>query len=434
MKITVRRQSKVTGALQVNGDKSISHRAMMIGAIANGKTRISGFSKGRDCNSTFECLKKLGVAIEMSQDKIIIEGQGMRGLHEPSDILDCGNSGTTMRLLAGLLSGQEFTTVLTGDRSLRKRPMKRVIDPLVLMNGAIWSRSGGLAPLTIQGRTLKAIDYTMPVASAQVKSALVFAGMQAAGVTRITEPALSRDHTERMLVAFKGGIQKDDGRITVNPGVQLIGQDIQVPGDISSAAFLFVLAAVCPGSSLTIKGVSVNPTRTGVIELLRAMGASIVLERCHEENLEPIADVTVSHRSLQKLVVEQEMVPRVIDELPVLAVAATQAQGVSEIRGARELRIKESDRIKAICRGLQNMGARITEFEDGFRVEGPCGLHGACCSSQNDHRIAMALTIAGLIADGETVIHDAECIAISFPEFTTVLQKACGDDAVSISE
>jgi 3-phosphoshikimate 1-carboxyvinyltransferase len=434
MKIHVRKPRKVAGILRVNGDKSITHRAMMIGALAHGVTRIRGFSKGNDCRSTFECLRTLGAAIEWSDDTLIIEGQGVQGLREPSDVLDCGNSGTTMRLLTGLLAGQEFNSVLTGDSSLRTRPMNRVIDPLRLMNGVISSRSGGLAPLAIQGSCLRAIDYTLPVASAQVKSALLLAGLQASGATTIREPVQSRDHTERMLEAFGCRLQHDNGSITMPAVRSLSGRDMHMPGDISSAAFFLVLATIVPKSTLTVRGVGMNPTRTGVLDALRSMGAAIEVTHYREENNEPVADLTVICKPLHGLIIDGTMVPRLIDELPVLAVAATQAQGTSEIRGARELRIKETDRIQAICQGLRDMGAVIDEHDDGFVIHGPCDLHATQCESKHDHRIAMALTIAGLVAKGETVIHDTACIAISFPEFTDVLQRMCGNEAFDISE
>jgi len=434
MDLTVKKPTAVSGTLQVSGDKSISHRALLIGAIAKGVTEIRNHSQGNDCRSTLECLRHLGIAIEEDDDRIRIMGQGIRGFHEPSDVLDCGNSGTTMRLLAGLLCGQNFNTMLTGDRSLKKRPMMRVIDPLTRMNALIQSRSVGFAPLSIQGRTLKAIDYTIPVASAQVKSALIFAGMLAHGVTTIREPVKTRDHTERMLAAFNAGLRYEGNSITVMPEPGMTGQQVCVPGDISSAAFFIVMASILPGSDLLIQHVGVNPTRTGMIDVLRSMGGAITYDDLHEENNEPVTDIRVVYSPLGGLDVDGDIIPRLIDELPVIAVAATQAKGVTRISNAGELRLKETDRIYAIVKGLQSMGALIHEHKDGFVIHGPCILHGAICSSYQDHRIAMALTIAGLIATGETVIQNAECIAISFPEFITRVKEVCGEDTICISE
>lgn len=434
MDIIVHKLSPACGKIQVSGDKSISHRALLISAIADGMTEIYGLSQGKDCMSTLACLRHLGVDIEYSKNCITVNGKGIHGLHEPVDVLDCGNSGTTMRLLTGLLSGQDFTSVLTGDRSLRHRPMKRVIEPITLMSGTILSRKGGVAPLTIQGHRLKAIEYTLPVASAQVKSALIFAGMLAQGTTIIRECIKTRDHTERMLAAFNGSVTCNEQHIEVTPDPHMVGQKMHVPGDISSAAFFIILASILPESNLVIQQVGVNPTRTGIIDALQSMGAQISLLNVREENNEPIADIHVGCCSLCAPDIGGDCIPRLIDELPIIAVAATQAHGMSRISGAGELRIKETDRIHAIVTGLQRMGADIHEQKDGFVIHGPCDLHGGVCSSYHDHRIAMALTIAGLVATGETVIQDAECIDISFPEFIPLLNKVCGEDTIRISK
>lgn len=433
MRIFVRTPARVAGSMVVSGDKSISHRALVVGAIANNVTVLRGYSHGDDCRSTLRCLRQLGVDIDVRDDRIEIHGNGLHGFTEPADILDCGNSGTTMRLMAGLLSGQDMTTVLTGDVSLRNRPMNRVIEPLSAMNACIWSRTGGRAPLSIQGNTLKAIDYRLPVASAQVKSALIFAGMLAQGTTTIEEPVKTRDHTERMLADFGADLEQIGTAISIAPGVDLCGREVYIPGDISSAAFFVVLASLVPDSTLTIQNTGVNPTRTGSIDVLRSMGADIRVENRRSFGKEPVADLVIVHRPLQAVDIDGALIPRVIDELPIIAVAATQAEGSTRIRDAGELRHKETDRIKAIVQELQKMGAAMTEQEDGFIVHGPCDLKGAVCSSHNDHRIAMALAIAGMSAHGETEIENADCIDISFPEFIPLMKKVCGEDAVRIS-
>ncbi len=434
MKLTVRKPAKADGTIKVSGDKSISHRALLIGAIANGETKIKGFSQGGDCRSTLNCLKSLGADIKVAGDCIIIQGRGLKGFIEPDNVLDCGNSGTTMRMLSGLLSGQNFASVLTGDDSLRNRPMKRVIEPLTKMNARIWSRSGDRAPLSILGNSLRSIEYALPVASAQIKSALIFAGMQAEGITVIEEPVMTRDHTERMLIEFGAVLERAGNRIKIEPGDSLNGREILVPGDISSAAFFIVLASIMPESRITIQNTGVNPTRAGIIQAMQSMGADIISANADQVGKEPIADLIITSKNLQGIEIKGEIIPTLIDELPVIAVAATQAQGKTVISDAGELRVKETDRIKAIVQEMRKMGAVIQERKDGFVVEGPCDLHGAVCTSYNDHRIAMALSIAGLNAGGETIIENAECIDISFPEFIPLIREVCGDEAVSISE
>jgi 3-phosphoshikimate 1-carboxyvinyltransferase len=431
--ILVRKTTPARGSIQVSGDKSISHRAMLIGSIAHGTTVITNFSQGNDCRSTFNCLRRLGVDIKLYDDRIEVNGRGIRGFNEPTDILDCGNSGTTMRLLSGLLCGQEFTSILTGDDSLRNRPMKRVIEPLTAMNGRIWSRTGGRAPLAIKGNDLRAIEYVLPIASAQVKSALIFAGMLADGVTIIEEPIATRDHTEKMLIKFGADLERVGNRIRVKSDNSLYGSMVRVPGDISSAAFFIVLASILPDSNLMLQKTGMNPTRIGSVEAMRSMGADITVDKMPTKESEPVTDLIINHRSLKGAHIHGKMVPRLIDELPIIAVAATQAEGTTTVSDASELRIKETDRITAIVQELRKMGAIISEKEDGFIIDGPCVLNGAVCSSHNDHRIAMALAIAGLCAHGETIIEKAECIEISFPEFVPLIREVCGEDAIRIS-
>jgi 3-phosphoshikimate 1-carboxyvinyltransferase len=433
MRLSICTPEKAVGSVMVSGDKSISHRALLVGAIAQGATVIRGHSQGNDCRSTLTCLRQLGININAYDDRIEIHGSGLHGFTEPADILDCGNSGTTMRLLTGLLSGQDMTAVLTGDASLRNRPMNRVIEPLRAMNACIWSRIKGRAPLSIRGSALRAIDYTLPVASAQVKSALIFAGMLANGTTTIKEPVMTRDHTERMLRNFGADLQRTGDTIRITPGKDLHGQEVYVPGDISSAAFIVVLASIVPDSKITIENTGVNPTRAGVIDVLRSMGADIAQKDQRCLGKEPVADLVIGQHSLQGVDINGALIPRLIDELPIVAVAATQAHGTTRVQDAGELRYKETDRIKAIVLELQKMGGAITEQEDGFTVHGPCDLHGATCSSHHDHRIAMALAIAGAVAQGETEIEHAECIDISFPEFIPLMKKVCGEDAIRIS-
>ncbi|MBN2620562.1 3-phosphoshikimate 1-carboxyvinyltransferase [candidate division WOR-3 bacterium] len=433
MRIAICAPVKAAGSITVSGDKSISHRALLVGAIARGATVIRGHSHGNDCRSTLTCLRQLGIDIKAYDDRIEIHGSGLHGFTEPADILDCGNSGTTMRLLTGVLSGQDMTTVLTGDVSLRSRPMNRVIEPLRAMDACIWSRANGRAPLSIRGRALRAMDYTLPVASAQVKSALIFAGMLANGTTTIKEPTMTRDHTERMLLDFGAALQRSGDVISIAPGKDLHGQEVCVPGDISSAAFFIILASIAPGSRITIENTGVNPTRAGIIDILRSMGADITRKDQRYLGQEPVADLVIMQHPLQGVDINGAVIPRLIDELPIIAVAATQAHGTTRVQDAQELRHKETDRIRAIVLELQKMGAKITEQEDGFIVHGPCDLHGATCSSHHDHRIAMALAIAGTVAQGETRIENAECIDISFPEFIPLMKKVCGEDAIRIS-
>jgi len=387
--------------------------------------RIYNFLNSLDCLSTLECMRALGVEVKRdSNDSLTIKGKGLYGLQESKVVLDVGNSGTTMRLLAGLLSGQNFYSVLNGDNSIKKRPMKRVIQPLCLMGAKIWGREDGhFAPLSIKGSQLNPFQYTLPVASAQVKSALLLAGLYTNGETVIIEPLSSRDHTERMLEIMQADIKMSSPEITIKGGIELKSTDIFIPGDISSAAYFIAAASILKDSQIIIKQVGVNPTRTGIVEILKKIGTKIDLLNYHIKSNEPQADLKIEYSELKRVEINQEDVPSLIDELPLIAIVATQAQGKTVVSGARELRVKETDRIKAIVSELKKMGADIEEKEDGFVVNGPTGLQGAVCESYNDHRIAMSLAVAALLAEGKTVIKNSECIDISFPGFEKTLQN-----------
>lgn len=436
------------GCVRPPGDKSISHRAMLLGALAEGTSHITGALISGDCLATLGCLRMLGVEIETPvsapapyegkegrMTTVIVHGHGLHGLRAPAAPLDCMRSGTTMRLLAGILAGQPFESVLTGDPQLLRRPMRRVVEPLRRM-GADIEDDEGHGPLLIRGRRLRGYDHTLTVASAQVKSALLLAGLYADGPTTVREPGPSRDHTERMLKAQAGKhaslqvpehqspIAHHDGAWTINPA--LIGRlnplDIVVPGDMSSAAFLLAAAVLVPGSEVTVEGVGVNPTRTGLLDVLQTMGAEIAIENEREECGEPVADVTARASALHGVEIRGSTVVRMIDEFPVLAIVATQAESRTVVRDAAELRVKESDRIATVVEELGKMGARIEPLPDGFIVEGPTLLKGAAVSSHGDHRLAMALAVAGLVAEGETVIDDIACAADSFPGFVEVMR------------
>jgi len=423
--------SKINGEIKVSGDKSITHRGLVVGSISEGITILKDYSTCDDCMATMEIMKKLGINILKNKATIRIEGKGLHGLKEPEDILDCKNSGTSMRLLSGLLSGQNFFSVLTGDSSLLKRPMKRIIEPLNLMGAKISGRENDqFAPLTIKGGNLKAIDYKLKVASAQVKSAILLASLYAEGSSSVTEPAQSRDHTERILNLYGAKIESSKNKITLKEKNKLKGKEISIPGDISSAAFFLVLANIIKGSRLLIKNVGINPTRIGIIEVLKSMGADISIKNERNKNYEPVADLLVKASKLKSIKIFGKVIPKVIDELPILAVAATQAEGVTEIKDAQELRVKETDRIYAIAAGLKKMGAKVEEKPDGLIIEGPSTLKGDICESFNDHRIGMALAIAGVFAEGKTQLLESECIDVSFPEFTSILRRICGADHV----
>jgi len=422
--LRVKQTTKISGTVQVPGDKSISHRAVMFGALAEGTTTIEGFLPGADCLSTISCFRQMGIEIEQEGDRVTVTGKGWYGLQEPSRTLDVGNSGTTARLLAGILATQPFHTVMEGDESIAKRPMRRVVGPLREMGARIDGRKDGeFTPLSIRGGKLKGIQYRSPVASAQVKSAILLAGLQADGVTSVTEPHLSRDHTERMLQAFGVQVVRDGLTVSVEGGQRLTGRAIQVPGDISSAAFLIAAVMMVPGSSLFIPNVGINPTRTGILDVVKAMGGSVELVNQRIVNEEPVADLRISYAELSGIEIGGEIIPRLIDEVPVIAVMATQAKGRTVIRDAQELKVKETDRIATVVSELTKLGAQVTPTDDGIIVEGPTPLHGAVIDSLGDHRIGMAMAIAGLAAAGETVIENEEAIAVSFPNFAEILQQ-----------
>ena len=425
MELVLEKINKLKGNIFVPGDKSISHRSLILGSIAQGETRIYNFLNSLDCLKTLECMQVLGAEIELGKDNSVkIKGKGLYGLQEPKNILDVGNSGTTIRLLTGLLSGQDFYSVLCGDVSIRKRPMRRVVEPLRLMGADIWGRKDGqFAPLSVRGNKLNPLHYTLPVASAQVKTALLLAGLYTTGETVIKEPLPTRNHTEKMLEIMRADLEISPTEIKVMGGKELRGTDIFIPGDISSAAYFIAAASILRNSQITIKQVGINPTRTGIIGILNKMEAKIDTSNYQIESNEPQADLMIEYSKLKGVEIKKENVPFIIDELPLIAVVATQAQGKTVVGGAKELRVKETDRIKAIVSELKKMGADIKEKEDGFSVNGPTRLQGAVCESYNDHRIAMSLAVAALLAEGKTVIKNSECINISFPGFEKTLQN-----------
>jgi 3-phosphoshikimate 1-carboxyvinyltransferase len=418
MNQTVNRAARWRAVFQAPGDKSMSHRALLFGALAEGPSTVTRLAPGRDVASTAACLEDLGVLIEHAgEGAVIVHGKGPAGLTAPARILDAGNSGTTIRLLSGILAARPFTSVITGDGSLRRRPMRRIVEPLERMGARIETSSGGTAPLTIHGCRLRGTDLVLPVASAQLKSCALLAGMLAEGLTSVTEPALSRDHTERMLSGMGVRIRREGLRLEIEGPQTPLPADFDVPGDISSAAFPMVAAALIPESELLIENVGVNPTRTGVLTVLRAMGCPI--EELNPRTLhgEPRADLRIRTARLHGTEIFGDMIPKVIDEIPVLAVAASQASGRTVVRDAGELRVKETDRIAAIVKNLAAMGVRVETRKDGFAVEGPQPLCGAVIDSMEDHRIAMAFAVAGLLADGPTRIEGTECADISYPGF-----------------
>ena len=405
--------------IHVPGDKSISHRAVMLGALAHGKTKIDGFLPGADCLQTIACFRQLGVEIEQpTPTEVVIEGRGREGFIEPATPLDVGNSGTTIRLLLGILAGTPFHSIILGDQSIAQRPMKRVVEPLRQMGAQIDGRQdGNYPPLSIRGGALKGIHYMSPVASAQVKSCLLLAGLQAEGETTIIEPSLSRDHTERMLRAFGVHLTSASGKVKISGGQILNGQYVRIPGDPSSAAFFWAAALMVPGSSITVRDVGLNPTRTGILDIFQQMGAHVDIQQKEEWCGEPVGDVTVSGEKLRGIEVKGEMIPRLIDEIPLLAVVATQAEGITTIKDAGELKVKETNRIRAMVTELTKLGANIEETEDGRKITGATPLSGGICKSYGDHRIAMSMAIAGLAAQEEVIIQGAEVVNISFPGF-----------------
>jgi 3-phosphoshikimate 1-carboxyvinyltransferase len=412
------------GELRVPGDKSISHRAVILGSISRGRTDVRRFLRSEDCLRSVRAIQAMGISIEESDGGgLRIEGKGLSGLSEPSDVLDMGNSGTSARLLTGLLAGRPFFSVLTGDVSLRRRPMGRVVEPLRKMGARISGRSdGGLLPLAISPASLQGMEYRLPMASAQVKSALLLAGLQAEGETRLSEPAISRDHTERMLRYFGADLKQRGSSVALSGDQRLEGREVEVPGDISSAAFFIVAATIVPGSEILLRSVGVNPTRTGVLDALREMGADIEIHDPRELGGEPAADLRVRSSSLKGIRIGGEMIPRLIDEIPILAVAAAAAEGETVVRDASELRVKESDRVETVAASLRAMGVNVETTPDGFIIQGGSRLKGTVCRSFGDHRIAMSMAVAGLAAEGGTVIEDTDCIETSFPGFEALLR------------
>ncbi len=427
--LTVQRSEGLIGQVRVPGDKSISHRALLFGSLAQGASRVRGLLRGGDCLATLSCVRQLGVAVEeLGADELIVHGQGLHGWQEPAAPLDCVTSGTTMRLLAGLLAGTGIFAVLTGGPQLSRRPMGRVAEPLRRMGATILGRKGGaLPPLAIQGGQLRGIDYRLPMASAQVKSAILLAGLFTQDLTVVTEPGPSRDHTERMLRAMGAPVHTLGRRVVSEaPSQPLQPLDLQIPADPSSAAFLLAAAALIPESRLTLESVVVNPTRTGLFDVLRQMGADVQISEEMEVCGEPIGHISVVSSPLRAISVAGDLVVRAIDELPLFALLATQAEGVSQLRNAEELRVKETDRIAVTVTELRKLGAQIEARPDGFIVAGPTPLRGAVVDSHGDHRLAMTLCVAGLIAAGATTVLDADCIADSFPGFERLLVKLGG--------
>lgn len=411
-------QQSLQGTVTVPGDKSISHRSVMFGAIAKGKTTIEGFLLGDDCLSTIDCFRKLGVDITLDGTNVTVTSEGMHAWQEPTDILYTGNSGTTTRLMLGLLAGSNVHAVLNGDASIGKRPMKRVIAPLREMNAHITGRAGGqYTPLAVQGKKLTPIDYKMPVASAQVKSAILLAALNAEGTTIVREDEASRDHTERMLRQFGATIESKDGVISFEGGQQLNATHVSVPGDISSAAFFLVAGALAENSTITLRNVGLNPTRTGIIEALEAMGADLTITLDDERAAEPTGTIVVKSTQLKGTTIGGAIIPRLIDEIPIIALLATQAEGTTVIQNAEELKVKETNRIDAVVAELTKLGASIRPTEDGMIIEGPTPLHGAELHTYGDHRIGMMGAIAALLTEDAVTLDDAECIAVSYPTF-----------------
>lgn len=423
--IELTRAGGLQGELTPPPDKSISHRAIMFASLAEGTSRIRNFLRAEDPLSTMKAFRSLGIDIREEGGDVVVRGKGLNGLREPADVLDCGNSGTTVRLIAGILSGNPFFSVLTGDASLKQRPMARVVAPLKEMGATITGRAGGrFLPLAVQGGGLKGLQHTLPVASAQVKSCLLLAGLYAEGATTVIEPFPSRDHTERMLKAMGAPLERTALATSIRGGGRLGPIDMTVPADFSSAAFFIAAALLVTGSSVVLRGVGVNPTRDGFLTVLRAMGAAVELQNLREVSGEPVADLLcTTAASLKAVRVGKELMPSLIDEFPILCVLATQADGTTEIRGAEELRVKESDRIGAMAAELRKLGAELEEYPDGIALHGPTALRGAAVESYDDHRIAMSLAVAALVAEGTTTLRNASCVDISFPGFFEQLQS-----------
>lgn len=423
----LRKVKGLNGTIAIPGDKSISHRAVMFGSLAKGTTHITNFLSGADCLATIDCFRAMGVEIEQDGTEVTVHGNGLHGLKKPEKQLDVGNSGTTTRLISGILSGQDFDVTLSGDESLNKRPMGRIMKPLSTMGADIQSVNGdGCAPLKIIGKPLKAVHYDSPVASAQVKSAVLLAGLYADGKTSVTEPALSRNHTELMLQSFGVQVSSQGTTAEVTPPAEMTAADIVVPGDISSAAFFIAAGLVTPDSCITLKQVGINPTRNGILKVCEAMGADLVLSNVKDDSGEPTADITVKTSNLKGTEVGGDLIPALIDEIPVIALMAAFAQGETVIRDAAELKVKESNRIDLTVDNLVKMGVDAEATEDGMIIRGGNPLKGASIHCRYDHRIAMTFSIAGINADGETVIEDAECVDVSYPTFYEQLQMLSG--------
>lgn len=413
----IKKLTNLHGELTVPGDKSISHRAVMFGSLAKGTTRITHFLEGADCLSTISCFRKMGIDIENNNGEILVHGKGLRGLSSPTDILDVGNSGTTTRLISGILAGQNFVSELTGDDSIQSRPMKRIMTPLLSMGADITSIKGNnCVPLRIAGHPLKAIHYDSPVASAQVKSCVLLAGMYSDGVTSVTEPVLSRNHTEIMLNYFGAQVTSEGTTASIVPEPSLHAREITVPGDISSAAYFIAAGLLVPGSEILLKNVGINPTRDGLLRVCKDMGADITMLNVNMDG-EPTADLLVRTSSLHGTTVGGEIIPTLIDEIPMIAVMAAFAEGTTIIKDAKELKVKESDRILVMAENLSRMGADITPTDDGMIIHGGKPLHGAVIDSYLDHRVAMSFAIAGLLCDGPLSIKGGDCVKISYPEF-----------------
>jgi 3-phosphoshikimate 1-carboxyvinyltransferase len=421
----IRPARTISGSLEVPGDKSISHRYAMLAALAEGRSEITRFSAAADCRSTLDCFSQLGVKFEIQGERVRIAGAGLGGLRKPRRTLDAGNSGTTMRMLAGILAGQEFRSILDGDASLRRRPMRRVMDPLKQMGARMEARDGGFAPLKIEGARLFPIDYALPVPSAQVKSAVLLAGLFAEGVTSVTEPVRTRDHTELALAEFGARIDLEGRTIRIHGRPRLKGRSLAVPGDLSSAVFFLAAAMVLPESNLVVHNVGLNPTRSAVLDVLGSMGAPVSLVSIRSEHGELVGDVSVRHEPLKGGSIDGDAIAQLIDELPAIAVLGPYTEEGIEIRNAAELRVKESDRIAVLAENLRRMGAKVEELPDGLRIAGRSAgrLHGAEIEPHGDHRMAMAFAVAALGAEGETVIRDSECAAVSYPEFFLTLER-----------
>ncbi|MCA1054633.1 3-phosphoshikimate 1-carboxyvinyltransferase [Rossellomorea aquimaris] len=418
-----RTQQGLRGEIHVPGDKSISHRAIMFGSVAEGTTTIHNFLMGEDCLSTVSCFREMGVEIDIGEDRVTVQGKGWDALKEPSRVLDTGNSGTTTRLMMGILAGRPFHSVIIGDESIAKRPMKRVTDPLKLFGTAIDGRGeGNFTPLSIRGGSLKAISYELPVASAQVKSAILLAGLQASGMTEVVEPERTRDHTEQMILQFGGKVERQGDVIKVRGGQQFKGTEVFVPGDISSAAFFLTAAAIVPESRVTLRNVGLNVTRTGIIEVMKAMGAKMKIEEI-ESTGERIGNITVETSDLSGIEIGGNIIPTLIDEIPVIALLATQASGTTVIKNAEELKVKETNRIDAVVQELKKLGADIEATEDGMIIHGKTSLHGAEVTSWGDHRIGMTMAVASLITDSPVHLDGAEAINISYPDFFSDLNS-----------